>query len=102
MTSWFCVFILIFLKVKNGEHEEAPDSSELRIWCEQQLSILPPINSAIDLPTISSVLCEMEKKSEVLEFIETSFGNSKRVNKFSKEFMQRRDLIFKSAAHVNW
>lgn len=39
------------------------------------------------------LLCELQATDEILEFIETSLGRSKRITQFSKDFLQKRSLF---------
>ncbi|CAH8842333.1 unnamed protein product [Trichobilharzia szidati] len=68
---------------------------ELVHWCESQLSSMPL--SGIDLPTLVDLLCDLQTSDEIVEFIETSLGRSKRVTKFSKDFLQKRALLLNVA-----
>uniref|UniRef100_A0A3Q0KJ79 Putative gyf domain n=2 Tax=Schistosoma mansoni TaxID=6183 RepID=A0A3Q0KJ79_SCHMA len=78
-------------KKKNREVSLLPAKEELAHWCESQLSSIPL--SGVDLPTLVDLLCELQATDEILEFIETSLGRSKRITQFSKDFLQKRSLF---------
>ncbi|KAM7539881.1 hypothetical protein Aperf_G00000024731 [Anoplocephala perfoliata] len=61
---------------------------ELMHWCERQLSTFSSGN--VDIPTLISLLCDIEEDQEILECVESSFGKSQRVSKFSKAFVEKR------------
>ncbi|CAH8490098.1 unnamed protein product, partial [Schistosoma turkestanicum] len=68
-------------KKKNREVSLFPAKEELAHWCESQLSSIPL--SGVDLPTLVDLLCELQATDEIVEFIETSLGRSKRISQFS-------------------
>ncbi|VDN36444.1 unnamed protein product [Dibothriocephalus latus] len=70
--------------------------TELTHWCESQLSVFPRHN--VDLPTLISLLCDIEEADDVLECIEASFGKSSRLSKFSKAFVEKRATLMRSTA----
>nr|CDS28772.1 GYF domain containing protein [Hymenolepis microstoma] len=69
---------------------------ELEKWCENKLSAFQPGN--VDIPTLISVLCDMEEDQDVLECIESSFGKSQRVSNFSKAFVEKRATLMGATA----
>ncbi|KAL3316018.1 hedgehog receptor [Cichlidogyrus casuarinus] len=79
-------------KGQNG-HAMKGGMEQLRTWCQNQLSNLPAINSAIDLPTVTSLVCDMENEAQVKDFMETSFGNSKKVKQFTNDFIQKKSKV---------
>ncbi|KAH9286293.1 hypothetical protein ECG_01955 [Echinococcus granulosus] len=70
--------------------------AELVRWCEGQLSGFPRHN--VDIPTLISLLCDIEEAEDVLECIESSFGKSQRVSKFSKAFVEKRANLMGATA----
>ncbi|VUZ57522.1 unnamed protein product, partial [Hymenolepis diminuta] len=69
---------------------------ELVKWCENKLSAFQHGN--VDIPTLISVLCDMEEDQDVLECIESSFGKSQRVSNFSKAFVEKRATLMGATA----
>lgn len=78
-------------KKKNREVSLFPAKEELAHWCESQLSSIPL--SGVDLPTLVDLLCELQATDEIVEFIESSLGRSKRISQFSRDFLQKRALF---------
>uniref|UniRef100_A0A0X3NQ32 PERQ amino acid-rich with GYF domain-containing protein 2 n=2 Tax=Schistocephalus solidus TaxID=70667 RepID=A0A0X3NQ32_SCHSO len=70
--------------------------TELTHWCESQLSVFP--RQDVDLPTLISLLCDIEEADDVLECIEASFGKSSRLSKFSKAFVEKRATLMRLTA----
>ncbi|KAA3676557.1 uncharacterized protein DEA37_0002664 [Paragonimus westermani] len=75
----------------NREAASFAAKEQLAHWCESQLSSMPL--SGVDLPTLVDLLCELEAAEQVVEFIESSLGRSKRTSKFSKAFLEKRACI---------
>uniref|UniRef100_A0A5K3F602 GYF domain-containing protein n=1 Tax=Mesocestoides corti TaxID=53468 RepID=A0A5K3F602_MESCO len=70
--------------------------SELVKWSENQLAVFPRHN--VDIPTLVGLLCDIEDAEDVLECIESSFGKSQRVSKFSKAFVEKRANLMGATA----
>lgn len=74
--------------------ESAKQKDELTTWCQ---TVLQGIETSIDLPTLVEMLKDIESPYEVHDYIRNYLGESKQVQTFAQQFLEKRSKLRNAA-----